>query len=365
MRIIMRIAVALLAYTITYGAAADARSRDEFIRAEDGRLLLNGKRYRFVGVNAYSLLSYPHGTGRFTCGPGFTENGVREYLQDVADMRANTVRIQAYQNHLRDPNDPSNLDFTRLDLVVREARTRGITLIVTLENQWWDCNKGGYKRPGWYESGYRAPYGGNRLSYRDYVAKVVARYKDEPAILMWQLMNEAESKGIDKRPRPEPLMTFTADMTAVIREHDPNHLVSLGTIGVLRAGSGGPFFALLHHGERMPEMIDAHDYHQDDVAWTEEMDLARATARALGKPFFIGETGIKVGSNDPGKKRHGPKERADLMFQKLIAAWEQDVDGIVIWSYRSAGGRGHDFDRNDPLFDKVRYFASNHLLLED
>ena len=82
-------------------------------------------------------------------------------------------------------------DWTRFNRTLAAARAAGYHVIPTLGNQWGECgHKGataGYKTPQWYEAGYTqlAPEDSvyaTYLSYRDWVAKMVARYKDNPTI---------------------------------------------------------------------------------------------------------------------------------------------------------------------------------------
>lgn len=54
-------------------------------------------------------------------------------------------------------------------------------------------------------------------------------YKDDPAILAWQLGNEFGSYPYDRRMNPEPwgliILDWSLEMAAHVKEQDPNHLV--------------------------------------------------------------------------------------------------------------------------------------------
>lgn len=324
---------------------APLRPATGIVTARDGRLWLDGRRFRFIGVNVYSLASAPPGSGGFACGNEVTDDGVRGLVREVAEMGGNALRLDAYQSFTA-----GGTDFSRLDLIVAEARRDGVRLVLTLENQWSDCTEGGYKYADWYRSGYRRPYGEYPLSYRDYVARVVRRYRGEPAILMWQLMNEAESRTVQGLDDPEALMAFTEDMSSVVREADGSHVVSLGTQGVARQGSGGAFYALLHQIDGIG-IVEAHDYRAETEDMPRDIWLSLLTARAIRKPFFIGEIGMDAPPLTP-------QERATLIAEKIDAAWHEDVDGILIWSYRAGDGGNKDFDVNDPLATVIRRFST-------
>lgn len=333
---------------------------DNIIRVDGAKFTLHGKRFRFVGVNIYSLLCGPRTKGSFVCGLPFTDAEVLATLDEVKAMGANAVRIQAYRSHLRDASDPKRLDFSRLDLVVEAARARGIRLIVTLENQWWDCSRGGYRFSDWYAQGYKEAEPGYPMSYRDYVAQVAAHFRGEPAILAWQLMNEAESKTPKGQEDPEPLLRFTDDMIRQVHRYDPTHLVDLGTIGLAQPGSGGPFFALLHvnAGNReASDFFEVHDYDQELLP--DRIDMALRTARLVGKPFIIGEMNLRPKPGDTAEAR------AEGVFSKMVSSWAENVDGILLWSYRSPDGYGMTFARGDALYQKVHYFTEHYLDASD
>ena len=44
----------------------------------------------------------------------------------------------------------------------------------------------------WYQTGYTQPDPSGTVSYRDFVAEVVARYANDPTVAFWQLMNEPQ-----------------------------------------------------------------------------------------------------------------------------------------------------------------------------
>ena len=318
--------------------------RNGFVTAEDGDLWLNGRLYRFLGVNVYSLASAAPGSDGFTCGNALTDDGVRELFREVAAMGGNAIRIDAFQSFTA-----GGTDFSRIDLILDEARRHDVRVIMTLENQWPDCTEGGYKYADWYRAGYREPYGAYPLSYREYVARIVRRYRDDPVILMWQLMNEAESLTVQDLDDPESLLAFTADMASVVDGIDRNHLLSLGTIGVARAGSGGAFYALLHQVPGI-DLVEAHDYRADTQRMPREVWLSLLAARAINRPFFIGE----IGMDSPPL---APEERATLIGEKLEAAWHEGVDGVLVWSYRAGDGGNKDFDIHDPLASTLRRFS--------
>src|SRR3989338_4765309 len=194
-------------------------------------------------------------------------------------------------------------------------------LILTLENQWADCTESGYKSAEWYRAGYREPYG-RRPSYRDYVAKVVRRYRDEPAIMMWQLMNEAESKSAAGVPEPLALLAFTKDMSTLVKSIDPNHLLSLGTIGGNPDGVAGRPYADLSAVSGI-DAVEAHDFDYTRMFLAPWTKRCFEVARLVGKPCFVGEMGMSV---------HGEAdalERSFVLAARLAAVMEFGYEGVL------------------------------------
>lgn len=71
-------------------------SSSGMVSARDGHLWLDGRRYRFIGVNVYSLASAPPDSGGFICGNALTDDDARELVREVATMGGNAGR-QAHQ----------------------------------------------------------------------------------------------------------------------------------------------------------------------------------------------------------------------------------------------------------------------------
>lgn len=113
----------------------------------------------------------------------------------------------------------------RLDYVVSAAEKRGIKLLIPLVNNWDDY--GGM-------NAYVKAYGGSKTEwytnskiqsvYQAYIKAVVSRYRDSPAIMAWELSNEARCQGCST----DVIYNWTAKTSAYIKSLDPNHMVATG-----------------------------------------------------------------------------------------------------------------------------------------
>ena len=311
-----------------------------FVRASGTNLVLDGSRYRFVGVNVYGLAS----DDEFNCGGN--PDDPNEYVEEVFSVleanHVNAVRFWAFQSFAHN-------NFVAIDRVINAARRHNIKLVMTLENHWDDCTEGGEKTGTWYANP-NADYGSYSLSYSEYVQSIVTRYKNENAILMWQLVNEAESGDANA------LFTFARDMSTLIKSIDQNHLVSLGTIGTGQAGTNNQRYIDLHSFSTI-DVVEAHDYNRDSEAlpgypWNgdvNDIDTIAAdliVSQQLNKPFFIGETGISSSYSN----------RFELFRAKMDAAFANGTVGYLIWRFNTEECSGSCFDPGDDLIDIFRRY---------
>ena len=260
--LIIPITVIVVLQTRDVRKQADSSIPSGFVIAEGTNFTLDGENYRFVGVNRYGLAN---DFDIYRCGPG-PWNGLTEeqfldnMFDELSQMRVTVVRFFAFQSWTE-----NGTNFTSFDRIINYADKYEIKLIPVLENQWADCTNrelytpGSYKYNTWYQSGYLSPYDNYVLSYRDYVEQIVTKYKDNPTILMWQLMNEAESKDTSNNPDPDSLYNFANSMSAFVKSIDSKHLVSLGTIGTGQAGARGERYKQLHEISTI-DVVEAHDY---------------------------------------------------------------------------------------------------------
>ncbi len=317
----------------------------QFVSARDTHFFPGEKNAMFIGVNIYSLASFPE-DDRFGCGRHFSDENVDKIFDELQSIGARVVRIWAFQSFTENGED-----FSRLDFLVKRADAHGLKLILTLENQWEDCTNSAYKNADWYREGYKKPYGSYKLSYRDYVGRIVKRYQEEPAVMMWQLMNEAESKTKSGSSDPFSLLSFTIDMSGLIKSIDSDHLVSLGTVGGNHSGTADDAYIYLHAIPTI-DVVEAHDY-SDKKNLSFESRRCVAAATRLGKPCFLGEVGLSL-------DKFSEEERARIIAAKLAAARVQGVAGVIIWSYKADERRGMNFDASDPLFKMIQKFRNMH-----
>lgn len=301
---------------------SDALSADKsFVTAHGTELRLAGKDFGFLGVNVYDLAGGP---GASRCylehNPGHYGHDLDVIFGQLAAMKVNAVRFWASQSYA----GASGHDFTLIDEVVAHARARHIRLIPVLEDYTEFCSPtNARKTTAWFQGGYKHHYG-YPLTFPGYIERFVEHFRDEPAILAYQIMNEAECEDA------AALRAFAHETSGLIKSLDHHHLVSFGTLGSGQHGIAGDDYRKLHEDPNI-DLVEAHDYGYETHALTPYVAADLAVANALHKPFFLGEMGIDLGS-------FSRADRARYLDAKLKAAAHAGISGVLIWSFGLGDG---------------------------
>lgn len=358
-------AILLLIGALTATRANATSVKPGFVTRSGTHLQLNGRPWRFAGYNLYWLTSAP---GGYDCGEAISNTQVQAYLDQMqSSSSVNVVRVWFYQSFVM------NGDWTAFDRLLADAAARNIKVIPTLTDQWGNCEtqiggQSNYHRLAWYEGGYTNTGDGYPLSYRDYVATVVARYESNPTIAFWQLVNEAEAGTTSQGPCDESaaataLRAFADDMTGMIKSIDHNHLVDLGTLGSGQCGTANGDYQTVHAGA--VDLCEYHDYHDDTHAMPGDrwngLQVRLKQCAALNKPLFVGEIGI-LANEQPDGSASGPvtavslARRAQFFNAKLKAQFAAGVAGIALWAKGDASN-SYDIGPGDPAEAVLKSYA--------
>jgi mannan endo-1,4-beta-mannosidase len=333
-------------------ASAPTPAVDPFVRSSEAGLIAEGVPYRFTGLNVYNANSVG-GNCWYSLGAG-TELETALTAMGPGNEAFRAWFFQPLATHA------GVRDWSAFDHTLAVARSRGMRVVATLVNQWgqcegWEAHAAGYKTEAWYANGYRSMPGspGMPATYREWVAEVVHRYRDDPTILAWQLVNEAEARTAYRGPcsstAAATLQSFAQDMSGLVKSIDPNHLVSLGTIGSGQCGAAGGDYQDLHAVEGI-DLCEYHDYQPGALPGDEWNGMATRLrqCRDLGKPLLVGETGIRTAS--AGGTLEG---RAEAFRAKLDAQFAAGVVGVLAWDWRDdahggSSASGYEIGPSDP-----------------
>jgi Cellulase (glycosyl hydrolase family 5) len=310
------------------------------------RFTTDGRSFRYAGANEYELftrtdqatLHLDH-TSDGTIVPAGTVRPWREQIDrqllEMSRQGMTVLRTWAFDDDpdafafQPGPGEYNEAAFAKLDYIVDSARRHGIRVILTMTNYWSDYGGiGAYA--GWLGLPNKLEFFTDpraRALYEKYVAHLVdrvntvsgIRYKDDPTVFAWELMNEprmdcADDPTPDKRycdASGRTLRDWIAREAAYVKRLDPRHMVSAGGEGhgLVRTGPGTAYqWARTDEGggddpyfsQDVPgvDLLTFHPYPNAswaDMTGAQTRDLVRGLTRmgvARGKPVVMSEYGI-------------------------------------------------------------------------
>jgi hypothetical protein len=317
---------------------------NEFVTRRVSKLMIANREFRFAGADTYYLqpeIAYGNAAG------------VGESLDKMLGLGMTVARTIGFNDHPyqnNNPrcgglssevagNDPAAIhlrpgvfcepNLAALDQAVAEAKARNIRLIVYLTNNF--TAYGGKRRYVQWRMGPDSNPTEEQLGmfytdamirewFRNYLTMLLNRrntvtgalYKDEPAIMAWELGNELRNKtsvASERARRADELLAWTREMAGHIKSIDRNHLVADGGEGFDDVPTNYPGLSNQYavRGDescsysrlaREP-LIDLLSYHLYPASWglNDAGDVEiwirahEQLARAAGKAAYLGEFG--------------------------------------------------------------------------
>ncbi|WP_338492983.1 cellulose binding domain-containing protein [Streptomyces sp. SJL17-4] len=347
--------LALVGLLVVRPTSAAADSTDSFVTRCGIRFCLDGKEYYFAGANAYDMFT-------FGAGSGDTETQYMDKARidtHFARMAADGVDVarvwmfshESWHGFEEREGEFNEQQYAAFDYIIESAKAHGLRLIPVFENYWeayggidtrlrWEGLSGGHPARAAFFDKNRCP--GCFTSYKDSVSYALNRtnhysgvkYKDEPTIFAWELMNEPRYEGQSAAENVDgtTLRAWVDEMGSFVKSIDPNHLLGAGIEGHgTKYGFGGDSGNPFVHIQKSPyiDFTSAHPYpteHWADLGIEETKNLVRAWIRdsheVVGKPFFMGEFNV-----------HNV-DRA-LWWREIYTAFEEaGGDGSAFWWYQ-------------------------------
>jgi mannan endo-1,4-beta-mannosidase len=349
-----------------------------FVGRDDGALLLDRvSPYRATGTNLYylqQLLSYAQQDQDKDA-----LRAVGEVLDDLVCLSLPVARIWGFNDASKDassirwsPEEGFREEgLLGLDQAVWEAKRRGIRVVLPLVNNWGEY--GGLPAyAAWASKAFGGTYTHDdfftspsmKQWWKDYVYMLVNRvntftgvaYKDEPAILAWEIANELRCQTC----RGTTAFVDTVDELATfLKQLAPDQLVSDGGDGfdddpTLYAGLSNFYAVRGDEGSSYSklarvESLDMLSYHfyprnygfttaRDAEIWFERH---QAIATLTGKVGYLGECGFvasdaeRAQSYDVWLRNLFALAGGQLgIFWQLSPAGRLDNDGFAVYSRR-------------------------------
>ena len=340
----MRLRVFFYALAIAFFAscASPKNGSEGFVKVEDGQFVLNGRTINFVGTNFW------YGPIIASEGLGGNRERLHKELDTMKELGITNLRILvgsdgpegvAYKVEpilQMEPGVYNDTLLRGLDYLLAEMAERDMHAVLYFNNSWeWSGGYGqylewagngkallpnvdGYDKYVDHVSRFVKDEKAKELYY-NHVRNIVTRkntvtgrdYKDDPAIFSWQVGNEP-------RPFARDSVTKTAfyewlcTTATMIKELDPNHMVSTGSEGLYGCESDMTLFEKIHAHKDF-DYLNVHiwplvwrwvdkDTFADSVCVAARMTEKYLTAHfpsaeRLGKPIVLEEFGYPRDGN--------------------------------------------------------------------
>lgn len=381
----------MLAGAVGMVAAAPAAApagKGDFVTVKDTHFARKGKSYYIAGANFWygGYLGAAGGVGE--------RSRLLKELDNMKALGINNVRVLAVSEKTdmssavrpATTNAPGKYDeelLVGLDFLLAELGKRDMTVVLYLNN-FWQWSGGMTQYLNWFE-GSKALDPNVTKDYEDFMAKtarfyvnkdaqaeyrgtirkIVERvntitgkpYRDDPAIMSWQLANEPRPGNSKVGDADKAVYTkWVADTAQYIHQLDANHLVSSGSEGLAGSAQDGKLYAAAHASKH----IDYLTYHLWPKNWgwfdsakpVESWDGAIAKSRdylnvhidmakQLNKPIVLEEFGLdRDGASFSIKSTTRIRDRFYGEVFELLQRRAAKGDPIAGWNFWAWGGAG-------------------------
>jgi len=351
------------------------RGRPGFVQARNGRFVVDGRPFRFVGANVAVMyrdddrakmpetLRQAAQTGIKVVRVWASGEGGPDDVKPIADFK-DWPRTHSFRNK---PDQWNEAEFAFLDQVLAEAAKNNLRVQLCLAN-WWRDTGGVTQYLRWagvdgadddsYPTGINVEKAMQfytnetaRKLYRAHVEKVATRrnsvtgtlYKDDPEIFGYELINEAQALT----GRWEERRSWFAEMSTYLRSLDADHLIAPGDWGYRTAAERREWLA--DHSLPNIDYCDVHHYPKPDAdlyvdspkALNEFIENRVAAAYSIKKPLVFGEFGI-------GPEGYNGISELDWYRAYFDHAARNGAGGAMFWIITPDAERGYAVTYSSP-----------------
>ena len=392
------LALPLVAAGCAWLQTKTAQSRgpaSDFVTVRDGCFTLRGRPYFFIGANLWygcyisdAALS------------GGRQRLVRE-LDRLQGIGVTNIRLLAgsetsplvgaiARGITRAPRDWDEELLRGLDFCLAEMAKRDMRAVLFLSNYWqWSGGfsqyvrwvtgetipdpdqpamaKGNWSRFIKFSARFYTTPAANQL-YLDYISRLIRRrntvngrlYRDDPAIMTWELANEPRPGADGAVSRVPDFCRWVDETGRFIHAHDPNHLVCTGSEGI-HGGLDKPDVFVKAHETPAIDYVTVHMWLKNwgwlkDPQLSAEYEMAAGKARdhveqhtvlatnTLHKPLTLEEFGLP--RDHEQYTPDSPTTARDDYFQQMFAQVADScktgraLQGANFWTWGGEGRAG-------------------------
>jgi mannan endo-1,4-beta-mannosidase len=360
-------------------ATVNPDAAGEFVSVADGKFMLAGEPYYFVGANFWQGMNL----GVNDASGDRAQLG--KELDHLRELGVTNLRVMASSEgpdtepHRMVPSlEPAPGEYNQnvldgMDYLLAQMGKRGMRAVMVLNNFWYWS--GGMAQYVSWSDGSAIPYPGDYNAYMEYTSRfyycqqcqtlyrnhiqaMIQRvnaysglaYRDDPAIFSWELANEP-------RRYPQEWISGTA---AYIKSLDPNHMITTGSEGT---PPGETIDFLATHGDPNIDYATIHIWPQN-WGWYDPQNPSTynaaegrahlyfanraADALALKKPLVLEEFGLArdweplhdlydVGSRTTYRDRFY-KAMYDQVYASMTSGGPAGGDNFWAWAGQARPG---------------------------
>ncbi len=295
--------------TLQSVAPADPETAD-FVTTKGDQLVSNGRPFIVRGLNYY-----PKDTPWHDFWPTYDPHTIEEDFALIESLGLNTIRIfvpynfqlpEEEHNTENSPTKPADpyvdLRLKLADLLAR-AESHNLKVIVTLFD---------------FRTDYQILLWPN--ANRD-IREIVPYFADSPTILAWDLKNEPDLDQAGNTP--EMVNLWLEHVAWQIRQHDPNHLLTIGWAAAAQA-------------DQLTEIVDFISFHDYLDTATFSGRIAKLRQAAPNKPIVLTEFGLTTWNSYFFPIGNSEQEQAVYYADMIQTMRNQNISGYVAWTL-------HDF----------------------
>lgn len=325
------------AWSLIFTPEPVAAAPANFVYRSGNKLMLNGSPYKFVGYNAFGVTGCE--------GAAWSRAQLDAYFGSLPP--ASMTRLWATEMY----------GTGTLDQVVTSAEAHNQKVILTLNNDLNDCVGDGGKTMAWYQSGYKN--GG----YLNWAKNLANKYKNSPAIGMWEVINEAGQftygQGGGAQLDGAVMKDFYQTVASTIKGVDPNHLVGTGDNAEFTYKTGISGYTAASSAAAI-DVLSLHDYESDYISnaptISSHFSSVKSAADGMIKPIIIGEMNDNACNTTKTARAANVKKSTDSYLAS-------GASGVLIWNYSQVyyndcpGGEDYIITGSDPVHTMIKAYT--------
>ena len=362
-----------------------------FVRVENGQFIRNGRPYSYIGTNFwYGPILASEGEG------GDFDRLVRE-LDALKELGVDNLRVlvggdgpdgvfsRIEPTLQKEPGVYNDTILKGLDRFLAELGKRDMQAVLYLNNSWeWSGGYGQYLE--WAGAGkaliplvdgyvpfmqQMAQFSVNQKAqelFFNHLKAIVGRtnsltgkpYREDPAIFAWQIGNEPRCFSSDPAVQ-DGFVGWLTEAARLIKEIDPNHLVSVGSEGLWGCENSpellervtaipGVDYMTIHIWPYNWSWARADSLVEDlpgACAKTDEYIASHlALARKYGQPVVVEEFGFPRDGFSP--ERTATTQGRDEYYRHLFSKVGNEIAGANFWGWSGSARPQHtQWERGD------------------